>query len=378
MSSNVDLAHDGALPDGTSNGAPSRLMLLAAFAAIYLIWGSTYLAIRYAVETVPPFLMTGGRFLIAGVGLYGWSLLRRPRASLGAGAAAGMPVPAANALRIWRDAFIVGALLIVGGTASVAWAELSVPSGITSLVLATTPLWMVLLDSLSARTAPVPRVLMGVGVGLGGLAILIGPSLAAPGEGIHLLGVGALLVSALAWSGGSLYSRRAARPGTAARATGMQMIAGGLLSVVVGLVAGEHRAVTLSAISPASLIAIAYLVVAGALVGFSAYLWLIRVSTPSRVATHAYVNPVVAVLLGWAIAGETVTGRTMLAMAVIVVAVVLIVSAPAASRPPVTGHQPAARQPGRALSVRARARAIIPAWRARGTGTKRTTESQFT
>ena len=330
--------------DRSTGGAPAPLMVAAAFAAIYLIWGSTYLAIKYAIESVPPFLMTAVRFLIAGGVLYAWSALR-PKA------AAGNPVPR---VRAWRDAFIVGALLIVGGTALVGWAELSVPSGITSLILATTPLWMVLLEGVSARRAPAPRVLAGVAVGLGGLAILIWPSLMSPGAGIDLLGVGALALAALTWSAGALYSRRAQLPGSAARATGMQMVAGALLSLVVGLALGEHRELSLADITPSSLAAIGYLVVAGALVGFSAYLWLMRVSTPSRVATHAYVNPVVAVLLGWAVLGEPVTARTGAAMAVIVAAVVLIVTAPAPKAAPrADGLAPRRSPDARQLAERA-------------------------
>jgi len=312
--------------DRNRAGAPAPLMVAAAFAAIYLIWGSTYLAIKYAVESVPPFLMTGARFLVAGAVLYGWSALRP-----GPGLA---PPPSTRAnLRAWREAFIVGTLLIVGGTALVSWAELSVPSGITSLILATTPLWMVVLEGVSSGRAPVPRVLAGVAVGFSGLAILIWPSLMSPGTGIDLLGVAALAAAALAWSAGALYSRRVALPASAARATGMQMLAGAVLSLGLGIALGEHRSLSVAAITPASFAAIAYLVIAGALVGFSAYLWLMRVSTPSRVATHAYVNPVVAVLLGWAVLGESVTARTGIAMAVIVAAVVLIVSAPSSAKP---------------------------------------------
>src|SRR5687768_603643 len=310
-----DLASDTAAVQ-----APSRIKLLAAFAAIYLIWGSTYLAIKYAVETVPPFLMTGARFFVAGGLLYAWSAARGSDS-------------VCIGRRGWRDVFIVGGLLIVGGTALVGWAEKDVPSGMTSLVLATTPLWMVLLESAEARTRPTPRILAGLAVGLVGLLILVGPTLSYPTGGVSLLGVGALTLSSLLWCVGALHSRRWPLPVSPTRSTSLQMMAGALLSVLTGLALGEHHEFSLAVITPVSAIAIAYLVVAGALVGFSAYLWLMRVSTPSRVATHAYVNPVVAVLLGWAVAGESVTVRTGIAMAVIVVAVVLIVSAPSSAKP---------------------------------------------
>jgi drug/metabolite transporter (DMT)-like permease len=308
-----------------------RALVLAAFAAIYIIWGSTYLAIKYAVATVPPFFMTGARFFVAGLALYGWSLLRSQRSGVDA-----EPTQTAAVIRRrWRDAFIVGALLIVGGTALVGWAELSVPSGITSLILATTPLWMVLMESvIESKQAPTPRVMAGVVVGIVGLGVLVGPSLLSRDGDMDLLGVASLAVAALAWSGGAMFSRRASAPPSPVRATAMQMVAGALLSVVTGFAIGEHRQFAPSAITLASMMAVAYLVVAGALVGFTAYLWLMRVSTPSRVATHAYVNPVVAVLLGWAILGEPVTARTAIAMAIIVLAVVLIVTAPSRARSP--------------------------------------------
>jgi drug/metabolite transporter (DMT)-like permease len=310
---------------------PSRALVLAAFAAIYLIWGSTYLAIKYAVATVPPFFMTGARFFIAGCALYGWSLARARKGGVDA-----EPAQSGEVIRRrWRDAFIVGALLIVGGTALVGWAELSVPSGITSLVLATTPLWMVMLESvIESKRAPTPRVLAGVVVGILGLAVLVGPSLLAGDGEMNLLGIASLALAALAWSGGAMFSRRAAAPPSPVRTTAMQMIAGSLLSVAAGFAIGEHHQFAPAEITPESMVAVAYLVVAGALVGFTAYLWLMRVSTPSRVTTHAYVNPVVAVLLGWAILGEPVTTRTAIAMAIIVVAVVLIVSAPSGVRSP--------------------------------------------
>jgi drug/metabolite transporter (DMT)-like permease len=317
--------------DRSTPGAqhPSRALVLTAFAAIYLIWGSTYLAIKYAVATVPPFFMTGVRFFVAGCALYAWSLVRARR-----GGVDSEPAQSPSVIRRrWRDAFIVGALLIVGGTALVGWAELSVPSGITSLVLATTPLWMVMMESVvESKRAPTPRVIAGVVVGIVGLAVLVGPSLLSADGEMDVLGIASLALAALAWSGGAMFSRRAAAPPSPVRATAMQMIAGSLLSVAAGFAIGEHHQFAPSEITPASIVAVAYLVVAGALVGFTAYLWLMRVSTPSRVTTHAYVNPVVAVLLGWAILGETITARTAIAMAIIVVAVVLIVSAPSGAR----------------------------------------------
>jgi drug/metabolite transporter (DMT)-like permease len=319
--------------------SPPRALVLAAFAAIYLVWGSTYLAIKYAIATVPPFFMTGARFLVAGAALYAWSSFANRGSSNRGSSDASMPSSALPTLpRQWRDAFVVGALLIVGGTALVGWAELSVPSGITSLILATTPLWMVVLESvLESRRVPAGRVMVGVGVGIAGLAILIAPSSGSSGGSVDSLGVGALALAALAWSVGAMYSRRsAARSLPPARATGMQMIAGAVLSIVGGFALGEHRQLALGSISLASWLAVGYLVIAGALIGFSAYLWLMRVSSPSRVATHAYVNPVVAVLLGWLVLGETVTMRTGVAMAVIVIAVVLIVSAPGRVRSPRT------------------------------------------
>ena len=335
---------------------PSRVMVLAAFAAIYIVWGSTYLAIKYAVETVPPFLMTGARFLVAGAALYGWSLI----------SGSDRDYPKASRARAWRDAFIIGALLIVGGTALVGWAELDVPSGMTSLILATTPLWLVVLESAGSRIAPAPRVIAGVVVGLIGLGILVGPSLTSTGpNGVSALGVGALVFSAFSWSVGALYSRRVAqsapRPLSAARSTGMQMIAGAVLTLVTSVALGEHRAFSWGAVTPVSLIAIGYLLVFGALVGFSAYLWLMRVSTPSRVATHAYVNPVVAVLLGWAVAGEHVAGMTLVAMAVIVLAVILIVSVPARiEQAPDLPTEDVRRPKRRVTSTRAPAAATQP------------------
>jgi drug/metabolite transporter (DMT)-like permease len=291
---------------------PPRSRVLAAFAAVYVIWGSTYLAIRYAVETLPPFSMTGVRFLVAGALLYGWARLR----------GAARPV-----LSHWRSAAIVGGLLLVGGTGTVAWAEQRVASGIAALLGATVPLWIVLMNwATPGEARPSGRLMGGVALGLAGLAILIGPDSAAGQSGVQMLDTAVLLAATLSWAAGSLYSRHAARPASMPLGMGMEMLAGGALCIVAGLLAGEEWAIDPGAVSRSSLLALAYLIVFGSLIGFTSYLWLLRVSTPARVSTHAYVNPVVAVLLGWALAGEPLTGGTLLAAAVIVGAVVLITS----------------------------------------------------
>jgi drug/metabolite transporter (DMT)-like permease len=291
-------------------GGPSRLKLGLAFAAIYVFWGSTYLAIRIAIQTLPPFWMAASRFLVAGSVLYLWARRR------------GAPSPS----RVqWRAAAIVGLLLLLGGNGGVVWAEQRVPSGLAALIVALVPLWMVLLDGAGRGwRRPPSRVLVGIGLGLVGVGLLVGPGHFAGGHGVDPLGAGALVVGTLSWATGSLYARRAALPAAPLLATAMEMLAGGLGLAVAGALNGEWHRLDLATTSVESLLAVGYLIVAGSLIGFTAYVWLLRVSTPPLVATYAYVNPVVAVLLGWAILGEPVTGRTLLAAAVIIGAVVLI------------------------------------------------------
>lgn len=289
---------------------PSRLQVASAFAAVYVLWGSTYLAIKFALESLPPFWMASSRFLIAGALLYVWARRR------------GEPKPT----RIhWRSAVVVGGLLLLGGNGGVVFAEQRVPSGLAALLVATVPLWMVMLDGAGRgwRRPPL-QVLLGVALGLAGVALLVGPGHFAGGHGVDPLGAGVLLLGALCWATGSLYSRRAPLPSSPLLGTAMEMLGGGACLAVAGLLSGEWHRLDLAAASPRSLLAVAYLVIFGSLVGFTAYVWLLRVCTPPLVATYAYVNPVVAVFLGWAFAGEPVTGRTLLAAAVIVGAVVLI------------------------------------------------------
>lgn len=300
-------------------GRPALAQVIAAFAAVYVIWGSTYLAIRFAIETLPPLTMAGVRFLLAGAALYAFVRAR--------GVARPLPIH-------WRSATIVGGLLLLGGNGGVVWAEQVIPSGVAALLVATVPLWMVLLDwARPGGRGPSATVVVGLLVGFGGLVLLVGPADLVGGDRVDPVGAGVVLFASLAWAAGSIYSRSAALPASPFLATGMEMIAGGALLVVAGLARGEWAAFDPSGVSAASAAAFAYLVVFGSLIGFTSYIWLLGVSTPSRVATYAYVNPVVAVLLGWALAGEPLTARVAGAAAVIVAAVVLITRERAASRP---------------------------------------------
>jgi len=304
-----------------SAGATQRWRVLVAFAAIYTIWGSTYLAIRFAIETMPPFLMGSARYLIAGAILY--ALTRRQHTA---------PIPRIH----WRSAFIIGGLLLLGGNGGVIWAEQIIPSGLAALLIATVPLWMALLNWLGGdHVRPNLGVTVGLGLGLLGIVLLVSPDQAASGDSVNPAGVLVLVLAALSWSIGSLYSRKAQLPSAPLLATAMEMLAGGALLLVAGLVTGEAGQIRLEQVSPRSLLALGYLIVFGSLMGFTAYIWLLRVSTPARVSTYAFVNPVVAVFLGWALAGESLTPRTLAAAAVIVTAVVLIVANQArASRQP--------------------------------------------
>lgn len=322
------------MADPVRAAGPPRAAVLAAFAAVYLIWGSTYLAILFAIETLPPFLMAATRFLVAGALLYGWMRWR------------GAERPDA---RQWRAAVVVGGLLLFGGNGLVVWAEQWVPSGVAALLVATVPFWMVMLEwARPGGARPGAGVLLGLLLGFGGIALLIGPGEWA-GGGVHLPGALALLLASFSWATGSIYSRGAPLPASPLLATSMQMLAGGGLLLAAGTLLGEWGRVELGAVSVRSAAALLYLIVFGSLVGFSAYVWLLRVSTPARVSTYAYVNPVVAVLLGWALAGEALTARVVVAVAVIVGAVAVITTRRA--RPRVAAHAGAG---GRALRRRRR------------------------
>lgn len=297
------------MPEAVRNGAPPLWKVVAAYAAVYIIWGSTYLAILFAIETLPPFLMASVRFLVAGGFLYTWTRLRGGERPLRAH---------------WVAATIIGGFLLLGGNGAVVWAEQRVSSGMAALLIATLPLWMVLVDWLRpGGTRPTGRVILGLVVGFAGLVYLIGPDDAGV-ESVDRIGAAVLLFGSLSWAIGSIYARTAPRPRTPLLGTGMEMLAGGALLLVLGLAAGESPQVQLAAVSSRSALALLYLIVFGSLIGYTAYVWLLRVSTPARVSTYAYVNPVVAVFLGWALAGESLGARTLLGAAIIVGSVVII------------------------------------------------------
>jgi len=298
-----------------------RARLLTAFAAVYLVWGSTYLAIRFAVETLPPLLMAGARFVLSGAILLAWARFRE-----------GAAPPSRTE---WRTALISGTLLLLGGNGGVAWAEQRVPSGVAALLVAVVPLWMVLLVWLGPGGArPLLPVFIGVGLGLAGLGLLVGPDAFTSGNASSV-GALVLVLASLSWALGSLYIQRAPKAPSGISASGSQMLAGGLVLLVAGVVAREPSRLDLAHASTRSLLGFAYLVTIGSLIGFTAYLYLLAHTSAAKAATYAYVNPVVAVFLGWAIGHESVTSRTILAAAIILAGVAIITitrEAPAISR----------------------------------------------
>lgn len=300
---------------------PSRGSVAVALALVYVVWGSTYLAIRYAVETLPPFSMAAVRFLIAGALLYGWARLR------GAQRPSGIH---------WRSAAVVGGLLLLGGNGCVVWAEQAIDSSTAALLVTTTSLWMVLLDWGVRGRRPRVGVVVSLLVGFGGVALLVGPGALEPGAlggearwGPNL----AVLLGAFLWASGSVYGQGAPRPAAPLLGSGMEMLAGGVGLLVLGILVGEPQRFEWGEASAASVAGLIYLIVFGSLVGFTAYSWLLRNASLPLVSTYAYVNPVVAVALGWAIAGEEPTLRTGIASTIIVASVAVITTLQRRPRP---------------------------------------------
>ena len=306
----------------TSSGVAASVrmspIVLLAFAAIYVLWGSTYLAMRVGIETIPPLLLAGTRHLITGLILY--PILR---------AKTGIRPSAAH----WRTAAVTGILLLFVGNGGVCWAEQSVPSGLTALLVAMVALWLVVIEWLRpGGTRPSSRVAAGIVLGFAGLVLLVGPAKLGGSGRVDPLGAVVLIVASFSWACGSLYSKHGQLPSSLFLGAAMQSLAGGAVLWAVGLVAGEGRAFHLTSVSIRSWLGLAYLIVFGSCLGFTAYIYLLKHSTPARVGTYAFVNPVVALFLGWAIAGEPLTLRTGVAAAIILTAVGLVITAPHKTR----------------------------------------------
>jgi len=294
------------------------LLLIAAFAAVYIFWGSTYLAIKYAIETLPTFLMAGSRFLIAGSILYVWARLS--------------PDYEKPSLAHWRTSFIVGTLLLLGGNGCVVFAEHYIPSSLAALLVATEPFWIVLLSWFwLGGNRPNWKVALGLLVGFVGVYLLIGGqnSTAAvtdsDGSG-QLMGALLVMFGAFCWALGSIYGVRATTPKSSVLTSGMQMLSGGFVLMLVGTLTGEWSNFNVADVSTNSWLGFVYLIIFGSIIGFTAYSWLLKVAPPSLVATYAYVNPVVAVFLGWIIAGESLTMQMLIGAGIIVGSVALITS----------------------------------------------------
>jgi drug/metabolite transporter (DMT)-like permease len=298
----------------SSSKASSRAIWLAMI-SVYIAWGSTYLAIRFAVESFPPFLIAALRFLVAGGVLY---IFRRLR---------GDPAPTR---RQWRSAAIIGLFLLLGGNGGVSWAEQRVASGIAALMVGTSPLWMVVLDALRPQARLLHNrlrwpTLVGVIVGFGGIALLISPSeLTGLGGDIDLIGTIVLIAAAFLWAIGSLYSRTADMPESPLLGTSMEMLCGSAGLAAAGTLTGEWSQVHLAGITWQSLVGLGYLIIFGSLVGFASYTWLLRNAPTTLVSTYAYVNPLVAIIIGNLLAQEPFTPRVVIATTVILGAVVII------------------------------------------------------
>ncbi len=301
-------------PAPRQSSARMKTLVLLAFAAVYVIWGSTYLAIRVGIESFPPFILAGIRHVTAGLVLY--AVFRRK---------SGIRPTKTH----WWTAAVTGFMLLFIGNGGVSWAERTVPSGIAALLVATVSLWLVIFDWLRpGGIRPVARVTTGLLMGFGGLVLLVGPAHLGGSERVELRGAGVLMVASLAWAWGSLYSKHRDKPAAPMLNAAMQSFAGGVALLMAAVFTGEFHGFHSAAVSTRSWLALLYLIGFGSGIGFSAYVFLLEKSTPARVGTYAFVNPVVALFLGWLILAEPLTLRTILAAGVILTAVILVITAP--------------------------------------------------
>ncbi len=285
--------------------------MVAAFAAVYVIWGSTYLAIRFAIEDMPPLLMAGVRMVLGGLAFY---VIAR---------ALGAPKPTPTH---WRTTAIIGLLMPAIGTGGITWAEKLVPSGLTALLVGTVPMLVVVFEWLRSRDArPRPSTILGLVIGFFGVGVLVGPGHFAGAHSIDPLGALVIIAASVAWAYGSVKSNHLPMPSSDALAIGMKLLWAGVMLSIFGLLVGEGAQVDVGAITPKAWLSFWYLVIFGS-IAFGAYLWLIKHASPSRASTYAYVNPVIAVFLGWGLGGEELSPRSLLALVLIVGAVVLIIA----------------------------------------------------
>jgi drug/metabolite transporter (DMT)-like permease len=298
----------------TSEHPPNATLLLVSFAVVYIVWGSTFYAIRVGIESFPPFLLAGLRHLSAGLIFYPvFRITSRDKPTFAQ----------------WRTAFITGVLLLGVGNGTVSWTEKTVPSGIAALLVATVSLWMVLVDWIRpGGVRPAPRVIAGFLFGFTGMALLVGPKHFGDSSRIDPVGAFALIGASLAWAIGSIYSRHHPLPRAPLLAVGMQTLCGGGMLCLFAVATGETRHFHFVNVSLRSWLALVYLFIFGSAIGFSAYVYMLKHSTAARVATYAFVNPVVALFLGWFLASEPLSLRTLLASGIILTAVLLVISAP--------------------------------------------------
>ena len=294
--------------------SPRAWKVLLAFAIIYFVWGSTFLAIRVGVREVPPFLLAGMRFLVAGIVLYGWMRAR------------GTPSPSA---REWRAATFLAVLIFVFDYGLLFWAERRVPSGIAAVMMATIPVFMAIAEIVFLRTQRLTlRLGLALAVGLAGVAVLVGHTMSLGEAPVDTAGACALIVAAVSWSAAASLTRRLPLPAAKAMSSGSQMLAGGVLLMLTAALLGEFRGFRVQAVSRGAWLALVYLIVAGSIVAFTAYVWLIHHESPTKVATYAYVNPVVAVLVGYFFGGEAIGPRTIVGTLLVLVSVVVITTTP--------------------------------------------------
>jgi drug/metabolite transporter (DMT)-like permease len=291
---------------------PAKGLVIAAFAALYIIWGSTYLGVLLAIKSIPPFFMAGTRFLVAGILLCGWCLLR------------GEKVPSLDSL---LKISLGGILMLFFGTGAVAWSEQYIPSGLAAIIVATVPLWFVLLDKPHWKANFSNKlILLGLLLGFAGVLLLFAgkSAVAVTGSKMKILSCGLLILGTIGWAIGSLYSKYKKVEGSTSFKAAVQMLAAGVIFFIVGLCAGEQNKLQMGGISSTSIGALMYLIVLGSLVGYMAYIWLLSVRPPTLVGTYAYVNPVVAVFLGWLVIGEQITRQQVVALCVVLAGVILV------------------------------------------------------